>query len=148
MKIFLASDHRGFEQKEVAFRWLKEAGFEVEDLGNDHFDPQDDFVDFASLAAHEVVKNDSSRGVVFCGSGAGVNIAANKINGVRASLAWTPTQVEAARGDDDLNILVIAADFLEVETTLKLIEIFLQTKFKGEERHIRRLKKISSLEKV
>jgi len=148
MKIFLASDHRGFEQKEIVFSWLKEAGFEVQDLGNDHFDPQDDFVDFASLAGHEVAKDDKAKAVIFCGSGAGVNIAANKIKGVRASLAWTPSQAEAARGDDDLNTLVIAADFLEVETTLQLVEVFLQTKFKGEERHVRRLGKILDLEKA
>ncbi|MCL4209002.1 RpiB/LacA/LacB family sugar-phosphate isomerase [Patescibacteria group bacterium] len=148
MKIFLASDHRGFEQKEIVFSWLKEAGFEVKDLGNDHFDPHDDFVDFASRAGHEVAKDEMARAVIFCGSGAGVNIAANKIKGVRASLAWTPSQVEAARGDDDLNTLVIAADFLEVETTLQLVEVFLQTKFKGEERHVRRLGKILDLEKA
>lgn len=147
MKIFLASDHRGFEQKTLVFSWLKEAGYEVQDCGNDHFDPNDDFVDFASVAAGEVVKHESHRGIIFCGSGAGVNIAANKIKGVRASLAWTPSQVEAARGDDDLNILVIATDFLEMDTTLKLVEVFLQTAFKGEERHVRRLGKILDLEK-
>ncbi len=147
MKIFLASDHRGFEQKEIVFSWLKEAGFEVQDLGNDHFDPHDDFVDFASLAGQEIAKDEKARAIVFCGSGAGVNIAVNKIKGVRASLAWTPSQVEAARGDDDLNTLVIAADFLEVETTLQLVEVFLQTEFKGEERHVRRLGKILDLEK-
>lgn len=148
MKIFLASDHRGFEQKQVVFDWLKEAGYEAFDMGNDHFDPHDDFTDFVSLAAKKVAVDNNSLGIVFCGSGAGANIVANKIDGVRASLSWTPSQVEAAKGDDDINILVMATDFLEIDTTIKLIEVFLETKFKGEERHLRRLGKIVALEKA
>lgn len=148
MKIFLASDHRGFEQKAVVFTWLKEAGYNVVDMGNDHFDPQDDFTDFVSLATKEIASDKDSFGIVFCGSGAGANIVANKTSGIRASLGWTPTQVEAARGDDDLNVLVVAADFLEIETTIELVQVFLETKFKGEERHLRRLGKIVALEKA
>lgn len=148
MKIFLASDHRGFEQKQIVFDWLKEAGHQAVDMGNDHFDPDDDFTDFVGLAAQEVARDKNSLGIVFCGSGAGANIMANKTASIRATLAWTPSQVEAAKADDDINVLAMATDFLEIDTTIKLIEVFLETKFKGEERHLRRLGKIVALEKA
>lgn len=148
MKILLAGDHRGFKLKQAVLSWLQELDYQVVDLGNDRFDPSDDYPDFVSLAAREVAADPGVFGIVFCGSGAGANVVANKINGVRASLGWTKAQVEAARADDNLNVLVIAADFLTKEEVLVLIETFLQTKFKGEERHQRRLNKIVALEQT
>lgn len=146
MKILLASDHRGFEQKQAVFAWLKENGYHVFDLGNDHYDAGDDYPDFVQLAAKEVAADAGVFGIVFCGSGVGANIVANKVKGVRASVAWSVAQVEAARKDDNLNVLSIAADFLKIEETLAIIEKFLTTKFSEETRHIRRLNKLVAIE--
>lgn len=146
MKVLLASDHRGFEQKKVISVWLRDDGYQVVDVGNDHYDPNDDYPDFVSLAAREVAADPGVFAVVFCGSGAGANIVANKVKGVRASLAWSKAQVEAARHDDDLNVLVIATDFVGPTETKELIEAFLQTKFGNEERYQRRINKIVALE--
>lgn len=146
MKIILASDHRGFQYKVQLAKQLVDNGYQVVDLGNSVYDPSDDYPDFVTLAAKEVSAEPGFKGIVLCGSGAGANIVANKIKGIRASLAWSKEQIAAARHDDDLNVLVIATDFLSLEQTLELAEAFIETKFSGEERHRRRINKITALE--
>lgn len=145
MKIFLATDHRGFHLKEDVKEWLATMGHEIVDMGNHEYDQNDDFPDFVGPAATQVVA-DQARGIIFCGSGAGAEIAANKIKGARAGLGLVKEQVMAARADDDLNILVIAADFVGKDRAQEMIEAFLQTEFKNEERFVRRLAKIKALE--
>jgi ribose 5-phosphate isomerase B len=147
MKIFLGADHRGFHLKEEIKELLMKQGHEVVDAGNHEYDQNDDFPDFTSKVAQQVSEDDENRGIVFCGSGAGVSITANKVRGARACIGLSREQVESARGDDDLNILVIAADYINGDWVTEMIEVFLSTSFKGEERHLRRLEKIKELEK-
>ncbi|MDH5533710.1 MAG: RpiB/LacA/LacB family sugar-phosphate isomerase [Candidatus Pacebacteria bacterium] len=147
MKIVIAADHRGFYLKEDLKEWLQKLGHQVIDSGNHEYDQTDDYVDFASKAALQVAEDFDIMGIFFCGSGAGVSITANKIKGIRACIGITREQVESAKADDDLNVLVIAADYTGQDRVKEMIEVFLSTPFKGEERHVRRLQKIKDLEK-
>jgi len=132
--------------KEDLSDWLKSLNHGVTDVGNHEYDQSDDFPDFVSVAAQKVTENSTNRGIVFCGSGAGASMTANKIKGVRASIGIVRKQVESARADDDLNILVIPADYTGLDRAKEMIEVFLSTQFKAEERHLRRLRKIEALE--
>lgn len=148
MKIILASDHRGYEMKNQLAGWLTKQGHQVVDVGNAQLDPNDDYPDFVATAARQVVVEAGSLGVVVCGSGAGANVVANKIKGVRASLGLSVDQVRAARNDDDLNVLVVAADYLNFSQVQAQVSTFIETSFAGAGRHIRRLNKIVELEKA
>ena len=146
MTIFLGADHKGFQLKEQLKLWLAENGQTVVDCGNTVLDPHDDYPDFAFAVAHEIPKDATHRGIVICGSGAGVSIAVNKIDGIRASLGVTPEQIHDARSDDDINILALASDYLTVDQAKKIVQIFLSTPFDPQERFIRRIGKISEHE--
>ena len=146
MTIYLGADHRGFEMKERLKQWLEERGYHVEDKGAFALDSQDDYVDFAANVAEQVCSNSSSPGIVLCGSGVGVDVAANKYKGVRCGLGFSEAQIQAARKDDDINILAIPVDFIEEQKILAITEQFLSTPFSGEERHLRRIAKIAALE--
>jgi len=113
MKIFLGADHRGYELKEKIAKWLFEMEYPYQDLGASHLDPGDDFTKYAEDVASLVAKTNGARGVLLCGSGVGVDVLANKFDGIRSSIGKNVFQVEAGRNDDDMNILVIAADFTE-----------------------------------
>lgn len=139
--VFLASDHRGFIRKEEIKKYLAELGHEVVDLGNKELDPDDDEVDFVKMAVREI--GESDRGIFFCGSGVMVDMAANRNHQIRSCLGFDEKQVAEARNDDDVNVLAIAADFMDLEKTKKLVEIFLNTSFSGEERYKRRLEKLN-----
>lgn len=147
MLIYIGADHRGFELKETLKKFLKDSGYEVIDVGNDHYDKDDDYPDFAALAAHAVSQDSiNRRGVLICGSGSGMNIIANKFNGVRSVLASSPEQAKLSRNDGDSNVLSLSASFLNEEQAKEILEIWLKTPFSGEERHKRRLKKIMEIE--
>ncbi|HEY4496985.1 MAG TPA: RpiB/LacA/LacB family sugar-phosphate isomerase [Candidatus Paceibacterota bacterium] len=148
MLIYLGSDHRGFKLKEFIKTYLKDNGYQIHDVGNVKYDPADDYPDFAKAVAENVAADpDGRRGVVFCGSGVGVDIVANKFDRVRSVLANTPDQVMVSRVDDDTNVLSVAADFINPEDAKRMIAIWLQTPFSKEERHKRRLDKIGEIEK-
>ena len=146
MTIYLGADHRGFEMKERLKKWLEERGCQVEDKGAYALASQDDYVDFAAQVAEDVSSNSSSRGIVLCGSGVGVDITSNKYKGVRCGLGFSKEQIQAARKDDDINILALPVDFLEEQTLYTITEQFLSTPFSNEERHLRRIAKIATLE--
>lgn len=147
MVIYFGADHRGFNLKEILKNFLKEQGYEVLDLGNDHYDETDDYPDFAAKVANKVSWDpESSRGVVICGSGAGVDVTANKFPRVRATLGLIPDQVYDARHDDDVNVLSIAARFTSEEEAKKMVRVFVETPFGDEEKYRRRLEKISAVE--
>lgn len=143
MKIYLGSDHRGFELKEKIKTWLSE--YEVEDMGAYTLDPKDDYPLYAEKVA-SMVADKEGMGILLCGSGVGVNVAANKFDRVRASIGISPEQVAAGRRDDDMNILVLAADFSDEKTAIEMVKAFLKTEFSGEERHKRRIKDIERIE--
>ena len=147
MIIYFGADHRGFSLKEFLKSQAQDQGYETLDCGNSQYDESDDYPDFARAVAEKVGKNpDGSRGILICGSGVGMDIAANKFPGVRAGLALSSDQIYDARRDDDINILAVPADFVSQEDAGKILKIFLETKFKSEERHRRRLGKIAEIE--
>lgn len=147
MKVYLGADHRGYKLKEKIFQWLVDGGeYIVEDYGAYEYIPDDDYTFYAEKVASVVADDNQSFGILFCGSGVGVEVAANKFDGIRAAIGKEADQVEAGRCDDDMNLLVIAADFTSENEAKKMIKVFLETKFDGEERHIRRLEDIKRIE--
>ncbi len=147
MKVFLGADHRGFDLKEKLKEWLAAKGYEVHDLGAHRLDPGDDYPDFAYAVAERVAENPGEhRGVLVCGSGAGMDVAANKVRAVRATTAWDTASAEHVRTNDDVNVIALAADWTPPEQAREIVKVFLETPFSGEERHIRRLKKIEEIE--
>jgi ribose 5-phosphate isomerase B len=157
MTIYLASDHRGFELKETIKEWLSEWKFDYKDMGPDKLDPDDDYPDFVSLAARAVSDDpDNARGIVLGYSGQGEAVVANKFKGVRAvvyygdATALEPEKpgniIELSRRDDDANVLSIGAGFVGGDNLKAATKIWLDTEFKGEERHNRRIDKIKALE--
>lgn len=147
MVIYLAADHRGYNLKESVKRFLLNGGYEVFDLGNEKYEEGDDYPDFAVKLAKNVSLNaEFSRGIAICGSGVGVDVVVNKFRNVRSALAINADQIYDARHDDNANVLSIAADFTNETDAQKIVEIFLTTPFGNEERHRRRLDKITQLE--
>lgn len=146
MKIYLGADHRGFELKNEIKNWLMTSGLQIEDCGASEFQQFDDYVDFAKAVAEKVASEQGGRGIVICGSGAGVDITANKIKGVRSVLGFNVEQVKAARSDENVNVLALAANFTFFEDSKSLIETFLQTPYNPTDNHARRIEKIKNLE--
>jgi ribose 5-phosphate isomerase B len=147
MLIYIGSDHRGFRLKQELHAYLKEKGYPLFDQGPADYDVNDDYPDIAAQIATEVAESPADkRGIIICGSGEGVLIVANKFRGVRAALGDTAEQAAASRNDDDTNVLAIAADFTPLDVAKAIVQKWLDTQFSGEERHLRRLKKIADIE--
>ena len=144
--IYIGADHRGFELKEKVSQWLFDWKDEFQDLGAVTLDPNDDYTKYAQEVASLVANNKDSLGVLLCGSGVGVDVVANKFDGIRSSIGKNPEQVAAGKNDDDMNILVIAADFTKEDEAKEILKTFLETRFSGEARHKRRLQEISKIE--
>jgi len=157
--VFLGADHRGFELKERLKKRLVDEGFDIQDLGNDHLDENDDYVVIAEKVAKAVVedsiasfqndKQDGQKnyGIILCGSGAGVDMVANKINGVRSALVFDVPRAIQAREHEDANVISLPADTLDEESSFEIAKAFLTTQFSGEQRHIRRLEEMKKVEK-
>lgn len=145
MKIFIGADHRGFNLKEFLKEKLKENGYDFEDCGNLIYDPDDDYADFAFNVGEKVIK-ENGLGILICGSGAGVCFAVNKIKGIRAGLAYEIEMAKMMKADDDINVLCLASDFISQEKAWEIVKIFLETKFKNEEKYLRRIKKVEDYE--
>lgn len=147
MKIFLGSDHRGFELKEKLKEWLKDHSYSVEDLGARELVPDDDYSDYAIAVAGKVAElPDENRGILICGSGHGMDIVANKFKGIRAAIGFNAAVAKQSREHEDANVLVIAADWSAPHEAGEILKTFLETKFSEEERNMRRIKKIAELE--
>lgn len=146
MKIYLATDHAGFDLKNQIAMYLKVEGYDVEDCGAHTLDSTDDYPDFIKIAAKNVADNPGSLGIVFGKSGAGECIVANKIRGVRSFLAVNATNVQLAREHNDANVMSIGSDLISFSELPALLELFLKTPFSGEERHVRRIGKIADIE--
>lgn len=144
--IYLGADHRGFALKEKIARWLFGLKKDFQDLGASNLDPADDYTKYAQEVASLVAKNQNSRGVLLCGSGVGVEVVANKFDGVRAAIGKSALQVKSGRSDDDMNILVIASDYTEEREAKAMLIAFLETKFDTKKRHEKRLNEIEKLE--
>jgi len=143
-KIAIACDHGGFQLKQSLMSYLAENGYAYEDFGTFSEDSCD-YPDYAEKACRAVVNGDCSRGVLVCGTGIGMSIAANKIHGIRAAVCTEAFSAEFTRRHNDANILCLGQRVLGTETALKLLEIFLETPYEGG-RHANRLAKVKNLE--
>ncbi len=147
MQLFLGYDHNGFAIRDSIVAHLTQTGHQVTDLGKSIHDASDDYPDFAELVATQVQNNPESNGILLCGSGIGICIAANKFKGIRAALAVTTEQAISAKKDDDANILCLGANVNSLEEILTLIDTYLSTKFEGG-RHERRKQKVLAFEEA
>ena len=148
MQVFIGADHRGYNLKEFLKKKLEENDYEFEDCGNSVYDPGDDYSDFAFKVGEKVKENPGSLGILICGSGAGVCFAVNKIKGIRGALAMNPEMAKIIKADDDINVLCLASDFIEENLAWETVKAFLETKFKNEEKYLRRIKKVEDYEKM
>ena len=147
MKIFLATDHAGFNLKEEIKKNLLSKSQEVEDLGAFELNLEDDYPDFIAKLGEKVSSDSSSFGIIFGKSGAGEAIVANKFKNVRAILGFSENNVKLSRQHNNANVLSLGSDFINLEEARKLVDIFLNTPFSNEEKHKRRLEKIKDIEK-
>ncbi|RLC35647.1 ribose-5-phosphate isomerase [Candidatus Shapirobacteria bacterium] len=143
--IYLGSDHRGFSLKGKIKEWLEEWEKDCQDLGNHNYNKDDDYVDWALKVAKKVAQ-DMALGILICGSGIGVSVMANKIKGIRAGLCTSVKQSRKAVEDDNINILCLSANFVNEQDNQKIVKMFLNSIFSGDERHFRRLEKIRQYE--
>jgi ribose 5-phosphate isomerase B len=144
MRIGIGSDHRGFKLKEFLKPVLEKAEYEVLDYGVFHETPAD-YPDTAFALCKELERGGIERGVLICGSGLGMSIAANKVKGVRAALCLNEKMARMARNHNDANVLVLAANFTSPAKAKKILTVWLKEKFEGG-RHLRRIKKILKYE--
>ena len=148
MRVYLGSDHAGFELKAAIIAWLGEAGHEAVDCGPASYDPEDDYPVYVLRAAERVAGNPGSLGVVIGGSGNGEQIAANKVPGVRAALAWTVETAQLARQHNDANVLSLGTRMYTIDEAVGFAKVFVATPFSGAPRHARRLAEIAEYEKT
>jgi RpiB/LacA/LacB family sugar-phosphate isomerase len=145
MKIAVGSDHAGFAMKTQVFEWLEAAGHEAHDMGTHNCDAVD-YPDFAAAVGRAVASGEAERGIVVCGSGAGAAIAANKVRGVRATLAHDTYTARQCVEHDDANVITFGSRVIGIEIARGVVDAFISARFTGEERHVRRLAKIQKLE--
>ncbi len=144
--IYLGSDHAGYEMKGALKEYLNELNQEFVDLGVFTTDSMD-YPDIAREVAEKISENPGTFGVLICGTGTGMAITANKLNGVRAASVVNETMAEMARRHNDANIMTLGARLIDVAMAKKLVKIFIETPFDAEERHQRRVDKITEIEK-
>jgi len=156
MKIYIGSDHAGYEMKEKLKTFLVSLGYEVEDRGAFEFNKDDDYPDFVKPVAEAVVADKNSMGIILGASGQGEAICANKIKGARAVVYYGSNGLQrdikgkmlgiitSTRKHNDANILSLGARFISLRRAKKVVKVFLETKFSGDERHVRRINKIEN----
>jgi ribose 5-phosphate isomerase B len=148
MRVYLGSDHAGYELKVHLVSTLGKQGYDVVDVGPAKFDPEDDYPAYCLHTGSRVVADPGSLGVVIGGSGNGEQIAANKVSGVRAALAWNTETAQLARQHNDANIVSIGARQHTLDEAAELVIAFLSTAFSGNERHARRIEEVAEYEKT
>ncbi len=146
MKIYIASDHAGQRVKEMIKKYLQKKKIDFEDLGT-YSTAAVDYPDFAIKVGRRVARNKNHRGILICGTGTGMVIAANKVKGIRAVAAYDAYSARMSRVDNDTNVLGLRGRFFPFTKIQKIISVWLETPFSGEQRHKRRLKKISAYER-
>jgi ribose 5-phosphate isomerase B len=145
LRVALGADHGGFSLKQELVTRLQNK-YEILDLGADSYQPGDDYPDFVVALTRAVVSGDAQRGVLVCGSGVGACITANKVPGIRAGLCHDVYSAHQGVEHDDMNVLCLGARVIGIELAVELVTAFLEARFSGEERHLRRLKKILAIE--
>ena len=146
MRVYLGSDHAGFELKAHLVAVLRADGHDVVDCGAHEYDPQDDYPPFCFDTGERTVADPGSLGVVIGGSGNGEQIAANKVPGVRAALAWNEETARLAREHNDANVVSIGAREHSIDQATAFVRLFLATPFSGEARHARRIALLTEYE--
>ncbi len=146
MRIGLAADHAGFALKDLISKWLRGAGHEVVDFGNDHFAADDDYPLFVIPLAKALARGEIARGIAVCGSGVGAAVAASKIPGVRASLIHDVFSAHQGVEDDDMNVICLGGHVVGDRLAIELVSAFLEARFSGADRHRRRLAEVAKLE--
>jgi ribose 5-phosphate isomerase B len=146
MRVYLGSDHAGFELKAHLATHLAAGGYEVVDVGAHTYDPDDDYPAFCTATGERVVADPGSLAVVIGGSGNGEQIAANKVIGVRAALAWNLETARLAREHNDANVIAVGARQHSLDEATALVEMFLATPFSGDPRHARRIAQVAGYE--
>jgi len=146
MKVAFACDHAGYPLREPVLCAIRESGHEVIDLGTHSTDPVD-HPDYAEMVGRAIQRGEVERGVILCGSGVGAAIAANKLRGVRAGVCHDTYSAHQSVEHDDANVLALGGRIVGSDLSMEIVRAFLQARFSGEERHVRRLAKINALEK-
>jgi ribose 5-phosphate isomerase B len=146
MKISIGADHAGYEMKRQLIELMQKLGHTVHDVGTFEPGKPDDYPDYAILVAEDLRSGSAERGVLVCGSGVGVSVAANKFKGIRAGLCHDHYSAHQGVEHDNMNILVLGARIIGPMMAADVTEAFLQATFSGEERHVRRLNKVKEIE--
>ncbi len=146
MRIAIGADHAGFPLKELLKPWLETAGHQVMDLGAHDLDPEDDYPDFAALVARAIRDGLAERGIIFCGSGVGASITANKVPGVRAGLCHDTYSSHQGVEHDDMNVICLGARIVGLDLAREIVTAFLGASFIPEPRFQRRLDKLIRVE--
>jgi ribose 5-phosphate isomerase B len=146
MKISIGADHAGYEMKQNLVEYIRKLGHQVHDVGTFEPGKPDDYPDYAVLVALDIRSGAAERGVLVCGSGVGVSVAANKFKGIRAAMCHDHYSAHQGVEHDDMNVLVLGARIIGQMTAEDATAAFLNAKFSGEERHVRRLNKVKGIE--
>lgn len=146
MKIGIAVDHGGYILKRAVMDYLQKQGHHITDFGAYAMNEQDDYPDFVIPMAQAIRRKEIDKGIAICGSGVGANIAANKVVGVRAALITDPFSARQGVEDDDMNLICLGGRVIGQSLAIELVDLFIQSKFSGAERHMRRLGKIVAIE--
>jgi ribose 5-phosphate isomerase B len=146
MRVYLGSDHAGFELKAYLVEHLTAAGHEAVDCGPPAYDPDDDYPPYCFAVGERVLADPGSLGVVIGGSGNGEQMAANKVRGVRAALAWSEETARLGREHNDAHVVAIGARMHAPEDAARFVDVFVGTAFTGGERHARRLRMLADYE--
>lgn len=145
MVIYLGADHNGYALKNVIREHLSHAGYTIEDVGAHTLEPLDDYPQFAFAVASKVLGGDGDLGILICASGQGMAIAANRVGGIRAAIAWNKATAVHARRDDDANILVLPSRYAEQEDLIAAVDGWLGTEFSRNPKYTRRINQIEQL---
>jgi ribose 5-phosphate isomerase B len=146
MKVAVACDHGGFPLKETVLETVRLAGHEAIDLGTNSSEPVD-YPDYAEKVGRALQRGESDRGILICGSGVGAAIAANKMRGIRAGVCHDTYSAHQSVEHDDVNVLALGARVIGPELAIELVRAFLNARFTGEDRHVRRVEKVKKIER-
>jgi RpiB/LacA/LacB family sugar-phosphate isomerase len=145
MRIVVGSDHAGFEMKQSILSYVQALGHKVLDVGTDSDSPVD-YPDYAEAVGMAIINDEADRGILICGSGVGAVVAVNKIPGIRAAVCHDCYSAHQGVEHDNMNVLVLGSRVIAAQLAHDLVRLFLDAKFSGEERHLRRLAKVQKLE--
>jgi len=146
VRVAIGADHAGYLLKQVLLKGLAKNNHQLIDLGTDSEEPVD-YPDYARAVAEAVRQGEAERGIIVCGSGVGASVAANKVTGIRAGLCHDSYSAHQGVEHDDMNVLCLGARVIGAELALELARVFLVARFSGEERHVRRLKRLKEIER-